>query len=168
MALGELAADFQMRGVARLTRGLMVSIVDDDQSIHEAARALVSSLGYSAATFVSAEGILESGQLGETACVITDVLMPGMSGIELQNHLIASGDRTPVILITAFLTHKGCMGAPARHGSLRLLSEPFSEDSPVPCLDWPWHTDSRAVTYMVTQARSMPASVRSSPKRILA
>ena len=113
---------------------VMISIVDDDRSIREAARALVRSLGYSAATFSSAEAFLESGWLGETACVITDVQMPGMSGIELQSHLIASGDRTPVILITAFPTkdaQERALGA----GAFGFLSKPFSEDTLIACLD---------------------------------
>jgi FixJ family two-component response regulator len=112
----------------------MISIVDDDKSIREAARALVSSLGYSAATFVSAEDFLESGRLSETACVITDVQMPGMSGIELQKYLIARGDHTPVILITAFPTQDArerALGA----GAFGFLSKPFSEDSLIACLD---------------------------------
>ena len=67
---------------------LMISIVDDDKSFREAAKMLVKSLGYAAATFASAEEFLESGRLRNTACLITDVRMPGMSGVDLQSHLL--------------------------------------------------------------------------------
>src|ERR1022692_3010891 len=87
---------------ARLTRNVMISIVDDDRSVREAASMLILSLGYTAETFASAEEFLESGRLCETNCLITDLQMPGMSGIELQSHLAAHGHGTPVIFVTAY------------------------------------------------------------------
>lgn len=118
----------------RSVSGAMISIVDDDKSIRDAAKTLVRSLGYEAATFASAEEFLESGQLEETACLITDVQMPGMSGADLQNHLIANGDCPPVIFVTAFpedrlrerVLHAGAIG---------FLSKPFREDSLIACLN---------------------------------
>ena len=80
----------------------LISIIDDDNSVREAMQRLVRSLGYASATFVSAEEYLLSGHLRDTSCVITDVKMPGMSGVEMQNRLITNGDRTPVIFVTAF------------------------------------------------------------------
>jgi len=112
----------------------MISIVDDDKSVRNAAGALLRSLGYSTATFASAEEFLQSGRLQETACLITDVQMPGMSGVDLQNHLIASGDRTPVIFVTAF-PEQGLRERTLRAGAFGFLSKPFSEESLIACLD---------------------------------
>jgi FixJ family two-component response regulator len=68
----------------------MISIVDDDKSVRESANSLIRSLGYATATFASGEEFLESGLLSDTECLITDVQMPGMSGVELQSRLIAN------------------------------------------------------------------------------
>ena len=79
----------------------MISIVDDDKSFRELAKSLIRSLGYATATFASGEEFLESGCLSDTECLITDVQMPGMSGMDRQSHLLATGHRTPVIFVTA-------------------------------------------------------------------
>ena len=79
----------------------MISIVDDDESVREATKGLVRSLGYGAATFASAEEFLQSNEINDTECVISDVQMPGLSGVELQSQLIAQGNRTPIIFVTA-------------------------------------------------------------------
>ncbi len=79
----------------------MISIVDDDKSVCESANSLIRSLGYATATFASGEEFLESGCLSDTECLITDVTMPGMSGVDLQSRLLANGNRTPVILVTS-------------------------------------------------------------------
>jgi len=112
----------------------MISIVDDDKSVREAAKTLVRSLGYSAATFASAEEFLNSGRLDETACLIVDVQMPGMSGADLQNHLTAKGDCTPVIFVTAF-SERGLREHVLRAGAVGFLSKPFREDNLIACLD---------------------------------
>ncbi|MBV9530805.1 MAG: response regulator [Bradyrhizobium sp.] len=112
----------------------MISIVDDDKSVRNAARALLKSLGYSTATFGSAEEFLQSGLLQETDCLITDVQMPGMSGFDLQDHLIASGDMTPVIFVTA-LPEKRLRERALGAGALGFLTKPFSEDSLIACLE---------------------------------
>ncbi len=80
----------------------MISIVDDDEAVREATKGLIRSLGYGAATFGSAEEFLESDLVHSSSSLITDVHMPGMSGIELQYRLIADGHRLPVIFITAY------------------------------------------------------------------
>ena len=69
----------------------MISIVDDDESVREATKGLLRSLGYAAATFASAEDFLQSNQVNDTSCLISDVQMPGLSGVELQSLLIARG-----------------------------------------------------------------------------
>jgi FixJ family two-component response regulator len=112
----------------------VISIVDDDPSVREATGSLVRSLGYHAATFASAQEFLHSRQIDDTSCLITDLVMPGMSGIDLQDRLIADGNDTPVIFITASfdeMTRTRVLQAGA-HGFLR---KPFSEESLVKCLD---------------------------------
>ncbi len=112
----------------------MISIVDDDKSVRNAASTLLRSLGYSAATFASAEEFLQSGRLHETACLITDVQMPGMSGVDLQNHLIARGDTTPVIFVTAF-PEKAMRERVLNAGAFGFLTKPFSQESLMACVD---------------------------------
>src|SRR6478735_5053217 len=79
---------------------LMIAIVDDYELLREALEKLLRSLGHRTSTFVSAEDFLESGTLHDTSCLITDVRMPGMSGIDLQDRLIAEGHCIPIIFIT--------------------------------------------------------------------
>jgi FixJ family two-component response regulator len=117
-----------------LASNAVISIVDDDKSIRNAARALLKSLGYLPATFASAEEFLRSGRLKETACLITDVQMPGMSGMDLHRHLIASGDETPVIFVTGFPDRGLCERA-LKAGAVGVLAKPFSEESLIACLD---------------------------------
>ena len=80
----------------------LISIVDDDESIRESTKGFVRSLGYEAAAFASAEEFLQSDSVDSTSCLITDVQMPGLSGVDLQRGLIAQGIRMPTIFITAF------------------------------------------------------------------
>lgn len=112
----------------------MISIIDDDKSVRDAAKMLIRSLGYTTETFASAEEFLESGYLRDTACLITDVQMPGMSGVDLQSHLVANGHRTPVIFVTAFPEERVRTRA-LDAGAFGFLSKPFSEDSLIACLD---------------------------------
>jgi len=105
----------------------MISIVDDDRSVREATRGLVRSLGYGATAFASAEDFLQSDHVSDTACLITDVQMPGLSGVDLQSRLIAQGNRTPVIFITAFPEERIRARAMAA-GAVGFLSKPFNED----------------------------------------
>jgi FixJ family two-component response regulator len=111
----------------------MISIVDDDALARDGIRELVESLGYKAVTFVSAEHFLESGAVGETLCVITDIQMPGLSGLDLQEKLHGQGHRTPVIMITAYPSEQQrarALGA----GAVGFLSKPFAEQSLIDCL----------------------------------
>lgn len=84
-----------------LTEASVISVVDDDESIREATKTLLRSAGYSVGTFASAEHFLDSGALGETECLIVDVRMPGMSGLDLQSRLKSSECAVPIIFITA-------------------------------------------------------------------
>jgi len=112
----------------------VISIVDDDESVREATKGLIRSLGYVAATFASAEEFLASDRLHDSACLITDVQMPGMNGIELQNCLIAEGHQLPIIFITAFAEAKVRTQALA-NGAVGFLRKPFSDEKLITCLD---------------------------------
>jgi FixJ family two-component response regulator len=105
----------------------MISIVDDDESVREATKGLVRSLGYTAATFASAEDFLQSNQVNDTSCLITDVQMPGLSGVELQSQLIAQGNSTPMIFVTAFPEERTRARA-LKAGAIGFLTKPFNEE----------------------------------------
>src|SRR6185295_5454917 len=79
----------------------LVAIVDDDRSVQSALKDLMESAGLAARCFGSAEEFLESGERDQTACLVTDIRMPGMSGLELQAQLKAEGSLIPMIFITA-------------------------------------------------------------------
>ncbi len=112
----------------------MISIVDDDASVREATRRLVKSLGLSAVTFASAEEFLQSDRMNDTACLIADVQMPGVSGVELQSLLIARGDRTPIIFVTAFPEERTRARA-LDAGAVGFLAKPFDEQCLIRHLD---------------------------------
>ena len=112
----------------------LISIVDDDESMREATKGLVRSLGYQAATFSSAEEFLQSDSVDSTSCLIADVQMPGLSGIDLQRRLIARGSRMPTIFITAF-PEEPARARAMSGGAVGFLAKPFSEESLVRCLD---------------------------------
>jgi FixJ family two-component response regulator len=112
----------------------LISIVDDDEEIREATKGLLRSLGYQAAAFSSAEEFLQSESLNNTACLITDVQMPGLSGIDLQGRLIARGVQVPTIFITAF-PEEGTRTRAMKAGAVGYLGKPFSEESLLRCLD---------------------------------
>jgi len=85
-----------------LSSAAKISIVDDDESVRAAMSSLVRSLGYQACEFASAEAFLASPHLQDTSCLIADVQMPGMNGLELQDALLARQQGVPIIFITAF------------------------------------------------------------------
>jgi FixJ family two-component response regulator len=107
----------------------VVSIVDDDLLVREAIGDLVNSLGYEAITFKSAEDFLRSGQLARTACVIADLQMPGLSGLDLLERLLTDGYNTiRVILVTAYPRPEARERA-FNSGAIAFLSKPFEEMS---------------------------------------
>ena len=112
----------------------VVSIIDDDKSVRESTRDLVDSLGCVAVTFESAEEFLRSDHRRNTACVISDVRMPGMSGIDLQRRLIANGDCPPIIFITSF-SDESSRARALKAGALCYLKKPFNDDSLIECLN---------------------------------
>ena len=114
-------------GDTDLTKAPMISIIDDDPSVRAATDGLVRSLGYHATTFASAEDYLQSDRINDTSCVITDVQMPGLSGVELQSQLIARGNCTPMIFITAFPEEK-VRRRVLEAGAIGFLSKPFDDE----------------------------------------
>lgn len=112
----------------------MVTIIDDDESVRLATESLVRSLGLKARTFDSAEAFLRSPERVRTACVITDVQMPDMSGIDLQARLRSEGDLLPLIFITAFPEERIRNMAQAA-GAIGFLAKPFEGDDMVSCID---------------------------------
>lgn len=112
----------------------MISIIDDDESVRTATASLVRSLGFTTRTFGSAEAFLHSPHLLDTDCVITDVQMPGMSGIELQAKLRAIGNPTPLIFITAFPEERIRRQVTAA-GAIGFLSKPFDGREMIECIN---------------------------------
>lgn len=105
----------------------MIAIVDDDESVRNAIHGVLSSEGLTPRTFASAEEFLASGQQNETACMILDIKMPGMSGLELQKHLAESGSSIPVIFITASEDPKLRTQA-LLNGAVAFLNKPFDNE----------------------------------------
>src|ERR1700747_1002911 len=101
-----------------------IAIVDDDQSVQSALQDLIESEGLSTLCFGSAEEFLDSGAQNEAGCLIADVRMPGMSGIELQGKLKADRCRIPIIFITAHGDAKMRIQA-MRDGAVEFLTKPF-------------------------------------------
>ena len=112
----------------------MISIVDDDKAVREATKGLVRSLGYSATTFASAEEYLRSDRVKDTSCLITDVQMPGMNGVELQERLIADGRVTKVIFMTGF-SEERVRARVLKAGAIGFLKKPFDDTCLIKCLD---------------------------------
>jgi len=112
----------------------VISIVDDDASVRAATNRLVRSLGYVAFTFASADEFLRSPQLRDSSCVIADVQMPGMSGVDLQRHLRAQGCRLPIIFITAF-PDESVRARALDAGAVCFLTKPFDGPTLIKYLD---------------------------------
>lgn len=111
----------------------LISVVDDDEAMREALRLLMKSLGYAAEAFASAEDFLSSRQIPGTSCLIADVQMPGMTGLELYHHLVAAGKTIPTILITAYpddSMRERALG----DGVVCYLSKPFDENDLLACI----------------------------------
>jgi FixJ family two-component response regulator len=106
----------------------LISIVDDDESIREAIQSLLRSVGFRAKTFATAEQFLQSDQIENTACLILDVRMPGMSGLELQRRLMATQCRIPIVFVTAHGDEEARSRA-LQEGAVEFLLKPFSEEA---------------------------------------
>src|SRR4051794_33765681 len=124
-----------MSQVLELAKAIpIISIVDDDEAIRDAIETLVRSLGYHASTFASADDFLKCEQVHDTSCVITDVQMPGLSGIDLQDRLIAQGHRIPIIFVTGH-TEDSARARAMKVGAVCFLRKPCHVEHLIGCLD---------------------------------
>jgi FixJ family two-component response regulator len=111
----------------------VISVVDDDASVRSATVDLLNSAGFSCEAYASAEEYLGSERIAHTACLILDIKMPGLSGLELQRQLVQSGCTIPVIFITSFpeeRTRAQASGA----GALCYLPKPYSDEELLKCI----------------------------------
>jgi FixJ family two-component response regulator len=111
----------------------MMSIIDDDVCAREATAGLIRSLGYALATYASAEDFLDSDHVNNTSCLITDVHMPGLSGVELYQRLRNDGFAVPTIFVTGQpdeTTRTQVLAA----GAIAFLSKPFGKQALLDCL----------------------------------
>ncbi len=106
-----------------------VSIVDDDESVREAIKSLLKSVGLNAEVFSSANDFLNSDRINNTDCLILDLCMPGMSGLELQDRLVSSAYRIPIIFITAHAQDMEARNRALQAGALDFLCKPFDEET---------------------------------------
>ena len=112
----------------------LISVVDDDDSVRESLRGLIRSVGFAVKVFASAEEFLNSDHLRNTHCLILDVRMPGMNGLELQRQLAASDRKIPIIFITAHGDEEVRSRA-LNGGAVDYLLKPFSEEALLNAID---------------------------------
>jgi len=116
-----------------MSEGPLVAIVDDDKSIRNATQDLLKAAGFSTATFEDAESFLGSASRASAACVVADMRMPGMTGLELYQALVASGEHIPTVIITAH--PEELSRARARDAGITCyLSKPFAPDDLLECV----------------------------------
>lgn len=111
-----------------------IAVVDDDESLRLALVGLVRSMGFRATGFGSAAAFLASAELGTSDCLITDIHMPGLSGIDLQRHLAKRRPTLPIIMITA-RTDPGLREQAVAEGAVCVLMKPFEADMLASCLE---------------------------------
>jgi FixJ family two-component response regulator len=112
----------------------MLVIIEDDGAVRVATESLVRSFGFRTNSYASAEDFLRSHDLNDTFCIITDVKMPGMSGVELQRYLLGRGDRTPFIFITGYPEERVRRQA-TDAGAYGFLTKPFDSNLLKECID---------------------------------
>jgi len=112
----------------KMPEDLVVSIVDDDVSVRRSTRRLLRSSGFRAEAFASAEEFLDSESAGATACLILDLRMPGMNGLELQRRLTQNGNRVPIIFLSAHASEQDERSA-LRAGAVQFLRKPISKEA---------------------------------------
>jgi FixJ family two-component response regulator len=106
----------------------VLSLVDDDASVRTATGGLIKSFGFTVEVFASGEEFLLFGSLRVTSCLVLDVQMPGMSGLQLQSHLAAAGYRIPIVFITGYPDERTRARA-LEAGAVAFLNKPFAEDA---------------------------------------
>ena len=133
LALSAFAGQLRKGRACHVPTEPLISIIDDDVSMRRAIVALVRSSGYDARGFSSAEEFLACGIVESFACIITDIQMPGMSGIELKLHLVASRYSVPVIMITA-RQEPGLEAKAMASGAACFLRKPLDADTLFDCV----------------------------------
>lgn len=112
----------------------MIAVIDDDASVRAATENLLSSHGYLVHTFASAEKFLRSAHVNDVSCVIADVQMPGMSGLDLLTHMRTLGFSTPFIFITAF-PEENARARALKAGASYFLAKPFVSHILINCIE---------------------------------
>lgn len=120
----------------------LIAVIDDDESVRRTTKLLIESFGFRAATFESAEKFLSSTRLDDTSCLIVDVQMPGMSGLQLQSHLAAQGCRIPIMFITAHGNKESRQQA-MQAGAVAFLDKPFGDEQLLQCIGSALHEFNR-------------------------
>jgi FixJ family two-component response regulator len=118
----------------KLSKIPLISIIDDDQEVREGTEALLQTFGYDTVKFASAEDYLRSGYAGVTSCLISDVHMSGISGLDLQDRLLADGHRIPIIFMTGVFDERTRVRA-LDAGGVGFLTKPFDVKDLIACLD---------------------------------
>jgi len=122
-----LAENEEMNG-KKIPQDIVVSIVDDDVSVRRSTRRLLRSSGFRAEAFASAEEFLDLKSAGETACLILDLRMPGMNGLELQRRLNQNGSPVPIIFLSAHASEEDERSA-LHAGAVQFLRKPVSKEA---------------------------------------
>jgi FixJ family two-component response regulator len=117
-----------------LSKPPLISIVDDDGIVRQAIESLVTSLGFPASVFPSAEAFLQSPQVAETSCLISDIQMPNVSGVQLQERLVDLGLSIPTIFITAY-PDDTVRARVLDRGAIGFLLKPFNAQALIDCID---------------------------------
>jgi FixJ family two-component response regulator len=121
------------RRLGDVTSATLIAIVDDDASVRLAVESLVKSLGHTTVTFASAEAFLQAKSFGRVGCLITDIKMPGMTGIQLQDALLVRGEHVPIIFITAYPEAR-VRDQVLAAGAVCFLGKPFDSADMIRCL----------------------------------
>ena len=116
-----------------MAKSQVISIVEDDEPFRESMRKLMTALGYTAEAFPSAANFLASPLLAETACLVADVQMPGMTGVELHRHLVDAGYAIPTILVTAY-PNEVVRNRALKDGVVCYLGKPVDDEHLERCL----------------------------------
>jgi FixJ family two-component response regulator len=132
-ALGRRCGGGGLCREAAMAKRMLISIVEDDQPFRESMRKLVTLLGYTVEAFASAADFLKSPIVAETDCLVADVQMPGMTGVELHKHLIEAGRTIPTILVTAY-PNEAVRNRALKDGVVCYLPKPVDDDYLERCL----------------------------------
>jgi len=111
----------------------LISVIDDDESVRRTTKLLIESFGYRAAALESAGNFLGSGHLNDTSCLIVDVQMPRMNGLQLQSQLAATDCEIPIIFTTAYDDNKSRRRA-MQAGAVAFLGKPFTDEQLLQCI----------------------------------